>query len=521
MCLWNGCVILLVVAGAGANDNRPSVYDAIRREATLTEKSAEHPLPLVGHWRTEVGPRYQLQLLQSGHYILPWLPLPPLGASPDDLGDYESLIRHCAQHHLPLALVSTQWEYLLSSDPRYWELPADQNPNVVRTDGSMEKKVSPFGPVHWWHEVGQRWGAHPGLKQLQAWYPDPPLVLFLSNNEQPKLRWHEVENCQTYLERFGKGKPDSFKQTVVAAGWRERYSAMFEGFRGQLRPSWQRCSRFIGYSAFAQPNMGRWPGWPKYSLQTKDTLSVWPEVWGGCSLPFYTHPWEESSDSRVWSPQTEAMNWVAAANLLDADRPYWIELSTWDGHEPQKQTDKRRWYNARSQTYSPQRYAGMVQYGMWLLRPRSLREFRPHTESPAAYEPYFKEALKAVQRIHQSETLSDYWRRGRLVANTARPHPYQAALPPLLQETPRWYRLDTDLDPTEPWSLDTELDVFALTLLMDQPPSRQWLLYAHAPKGPRRATITVPEYGSVTVDVPVGGGFWTLREDQPGARLVQ
>ena len=100
----------------------------------------------------------------------------------------------------------------------------------------------------------------------QEWYPDPPLVLFISNNEHGKLAWTKAEQSQRYLDQYGRGRPDDFKRKVVADGWIERYGALMAGMRaGLASPAWKKNARFIGYEAFGPPHFGRWGGWKEYS----------------------------------------------------------------------------------------------------------------------------------------------------------------------------------------------------------------------------------------------------------------
>ncbi|HHW08528.1 MAG TPA: hypothetical protein GXX29_00985 [Firmicutes bacterium] len=94
----------------------------------------------------------------------------------------------------------------------------------------LEDTVSPFGPVELWREVGKKWTSG----RMQEWYPDPPLILFVSNNEHRKLAWHEVEQDIRYLEMYGPGRDDEFKRDVVAQAWIERYRALQEGMREGL-----------------------------------------------------------------------------------------------------------------------------------------------------------------------------------------------------------------------------------------------------------------------------------------------
>ena len=106
-----------------------------------------------------------------------------------------------------------------------------------------------------------------------------------------------------------------------------------------------------------------------------------------------------------------------------------------------------------------------------------------------------------------------WWRKGELVPNRARKHPYQAAIPTEYQGVDRWFALSTTLNPAESWSLTTEIPVFALALVQGEAPERQWLVYAHAPLGARQDVgVTIPDWEQVRIDVPVGGAFYLVTE---------
>ena len=61
---------------------------------------------------------------------------------------------------------------------------------------------------------------------MQQVYPDPPLVIFLSNNEAPGLRWSRDGQLEKvsgrYLELYGEGRSDDFKRRVFGEGSIER-----------------------------------------------------------------------------------------------------------------------------------------------------------------------------------------------------------------------------------------------------------------------------------------------------------
>jgi len=163
----------------------------------------------------------------------------------------------------------------------------------------------------------------------------------------------------------------------------------------------------------------------------------------------------------------------------------------------------------------------MVQYGMWLNRPRSVREFRGWTERRSVQGPYFLAVVAAVDRVHADDVLTRFWRLGRLVPNTAHEHPYQAGVPEEYKDKQRWFGLDTNVDPPRPWGVGTELPVFALALSLGQAPEREWLVYAHAPLGNRDGVkVTIPGYEEITASVPPQGVFYHVTEKTHESRAI-
>lgn len=177
----------------------------IRREALLPPRGPEgRPLPLVSHWNMGSQgrgwtPQYQIELLGQGHHILPWLGWPQ--GDPEEKAnsvrggrdDDADLLGLCRQLELPLSFRGTQWEAMLVGK-EYRQLPPDQCPAVVTPEGQAIAKLSPFGPVERWRDPARVYVDTPAMKRVQELYPDPPLVLFVSNNEAPDLRWHQVES---------------------------------------------------------------------------------------------------------------------------------------------------------------------------------------------------------------------------------------------------------------------------------------------------------------------------------------
>ena len=519
-------------------DDVQIVAAGIRAAATQPEEGPDgRPLPLATFWCTGnhrfshgYAPAAQIKLIEQGHYILPAFYLHDsedmdsngfvfLKTSTLSFSDYyEQPMKRVAELKLPFSLVSTQWEYLLSKEP-YLSLPADQNPNVVTADGKVRPEVCPFGPLELWREIGQKWTRSAAIRRLQEWCPDPPRVIFLSNNEHPKLTWPKAEESKRYLAIYGKGHDDDFKRKAVGDGWIERYRALQSAMReGLSSHGWRKKSIFVGYDAFGPGHFGRWAGWPEYTLHSPGRFDPSSLMWDGGSPSYYTHDWCPITDYTVWSPQIESMNWLFMLDQARKSNPnFWFELSIWDGSDgddPGRKTlAKSTTYIKAGQTYSPDRYAGFVQFGMWLLRPRAVREFRGWVYSWDKGGPYFLAICGAVDRVHTNPVLRTFWQHGKLVANRTAKHPYQENIPAEYKDVDRWFLLDTDVMPPRPWKLDTPIPAFAVTLEKGEAPNRQWLHYAHAPTGEcRNVKIVIPKVKAVTVDVPVAGAFFLVDE---------
>ncbi len=537
-----------LAAAALAAEYPEATLREIREEATRSNQDkAGRPLPLAAHWNAGgvadgFDATYQLGLLSKGRHILPWLGWPPTDRwleqtwKPGDprrqkhieatLARYEAPIRELARLKLPISFLSTQWESTLTYDKAFFGLPAEQNPNVLSVAGKILPKVSPFSPVEPWKQCGRQWTDGLVMKKLQEWYPDPPLVVLVSNNEHAKLYWAEVETSKRYVDKYGKGRSDDFKRQAVGDGYVERYRALMDGLReGLSSAAWRKAARCVGYEAFGPVHFGRWAGWKEYSSYTPGRLDSAHLCWDGGSPSYYLHNWMAITDCTVWSPQIESMNWVfMQKEVLTASPEFWFEISTWDGDQPGAGNDKRMFFAAKGEVYTPARYEGLVQFGMWLLRPRAVREFRGWLETVEYAGPYFDAILDAVDRVYAEPVLREFWRRGELVPNRLHAHPYQSDVPKEYKGVDRWFLLDTSLSPrelTRPQEFDnlapppsqTEVPVFALALVLGEPGKREWLVYAHAPKGARTGvTISLPGFGDLTADVPQSGSFYLVKE---------
>jgi hypothetical protein len=520
-----GSALCAATAWAQAADQALKVPLEIRAEALREpDDPLGLPLPLASHWNTGIkppedtfDPAYQIGLIEAGHYLLPFFQIP----DPSDpvnktlsLEYYERPLKKLAEWGLPFSMVSSEWESPLTAGKKYLGLPAQSNPNVIGLDGKIRLEVDPMGPVEPWRELGKKWTTSPGMQQLLAIYPLPPLVVLVSNNEHAKLSWPRADESKRFLDRYGIGKTESFKRQVFSEGWIERYRALLAGMReGLANTGWNGATKFIGYDAFGPRHFARWSEWQQYALYVPGRV-VWSALaWEGGTASYYVNNWNSSTDYTVFGPQIESMNWVfMQAEAARLNKRFWFEISTWDGNVDLP-NDKRAFYAGNGQIYNPVRYAATVRFGMWLLRPRVVREFRGWTERRSKQGAYFLAVVQAVDEVHNNPVLRRFWRKGNLVPNRKHTHPYQVDVPDEYKNEDRWFLLDTDLDPVRPWKLDTALPVFALALTTGTAGTREWLVYAHAPLGLRQnVKVVIPNYGPVTIDVPPAGAFYLIEE---------
>lgn len=474
-------------------------------------------LPYFASWNTGQVPggyglEYQLGLLKNNRRIAPWLALPP----PDEsflLSNYSTAVSEFKARKLPLTFVSTQWESMLTKDP-YYSKKDDTNPNVLPLIGSMQKKVSPFGSEQYWYEVGYKWTSRATLARLQELYPDPPFVIFLSNNEQIKLLWYQLELDARYSKQFSTMQnllDTNVKKQIAIDRWKKLYQALHQGMRdGLTNETWKQRAIFVGYLAHGSAQFGRNNFWDFQTLNTNSVIDPYASFWDGGSYSFY------SKDDLTLvrnNPEIEAMNWpFMIAEDKKVNPNYFIDLSIWDGHS-YDDTDTRRIQEAKEPGLSLKTYAAMSKFGMWLIRPRIVREFRFYNETVAQNEDYTNQILNIVSELNNSTVLKEFWCNGELVPNRTRQHPYNSNIPSSFANVDRWFLLNTSLDEAGQWTTLTHVRVFAIALKTGIAPKRKWLLYAHATDSSvSTVEIEIPDYKKVKLQTKLDGSYFIVDE---------
>lgn len=540
-------VVLVAWAPVAARaDSVPAVVAGIRAEVTKDgDDPGGRPLPVAAHWQrgNTVGTYtsfVQRDLIAQGRRLLPNLDM--VGPSSEvDYSVYEDLVRTYAAWNVPICVRGNNWHLDALRQKQWSDLPPAENALLLTPEGAVDKgRADPLGPIAPWRQGGKWLVSGDAFRSLQKWYPRPPRVIFLSNNETLYMKGGDaVSKSGRFRDAYGTEHSHDFKNHVVGHGYAERFAALIAGMRdGLSAPAWKKNSLFIGYGNFAPEHCGRWGGWKYYSTsggEVTEKDAAGKDVhfdaemmqaqlgWDGGSPSYYTHNWSPITDYRVWSPQVESMNWVFVQKRLRKKHPkFWFEISVWDGASGKN--SKAAHYRSKGQTWSPDRYGGFVQYGMWLLCPRAVREFRGYMEPIKDHPDYFDAILDAVDGVWDNPTLVEFWRRGELVPNRTQKHPYATDLIPAFNDEDRWFLLDCDANP-DPivWKPDTnvEIPVFSLARVLNEAPNRRWLLYAHSPLGNRQGVkTTVPGFGDATVDVTVPGSFYLLKESDKSVTPV-
>ena len=469
-------------------------------------------------------PSEQLKIIEDGHHFLPTLGLYSYRSKALSNNYYDVFLKKLKAWGLPFTISTTQWEQDLYLDKNYFKLAVDKNPNFLNLDGKIETKLSPFTATNSWYELGKKWATETKLEYMQRLYPNPPRIIMLSNNEAKHLLFHEAESSKRFLSQYGKNSSSDFKKILFHKAWKEKYLALQSGIKQNITlDSWRECIKFIGYNVDSVNAFGRWYDWTKHNYFVPSQLGVANEYtyWDGGAVEYYLNPWARGlTDFTIFSPQIEYMNVKMSLDEIRQDKPnYWFEMFVWDGFETEHLTNpiknKRVWFKSIGQEYSVKRYKGWLQFGMWLTQPRVVREFRGWAESREAVGmEYFEQVLDAVDVVYENPILKKFWRKGKLLKNQKHRHPYQSNIPVAYQEIPRWYLLDTSVDPKRPWSLKTELAVYALARsIKSDDGSNEWLIYAHAPKGNMdMVRIKIPDakggyLQEVIADIPLEGIF--------------
>lgn len=378
---------------------------------------------------------------------------------------------------------------------------------------------SPFSEIEPWRTSGQEMfdQYRAKLELIQQWYPSPPYVVMLSNNEGQAPNWKRATQEDRYIEQYGEDQSEEEKVTVVAEGYIERYNAMFDGMRAGTGP-WGDKLLFIGYA---------WGGQANINMHNRlDT----PLAWDGVSARNYRA--RGVTDHTGNSTPVTAMNLrLKKAWYATQKERFFFEISTW-------------WQGG---SVEPDRYGGMATWALWVAKPHAIRHFTSWGAKRDSDWPYFSELVEAVDQVHTNETLRTFWKQGEPVVNPHTEINIHVIDRPAGEGTrahgnlegfvsdeqlqafdvmrDHFYGLSTNLDPDKPapasdsledrtrYPNDAEFRVWAQAQVMGEAPDRRWLVFTYAPRGDEAGVeITIPDYDTIELDVPQKGVFAVVEE---------
>ncbi|MFW6133086.1 MAG: hypothetical protein ACOC8F_04260, partial [Planctomycetota bacterium] len=552
--------------GGKAQPARPrTAAEEIAHWATIKQADGPggRPLPLTASWVPGgmFGMRSLVEMIKEGHHVLPTISDPKFGATyVYILGDHEGpptadshhlgwLVKlkpefeYLAEHKLPFALMGNNWasgparlEYQYhraKNENRKTFSPKQSTRLMIEKDGEITsgswKLSSPFGPDERWAEFGRFWMDNGGLRWLRELYPDPPMVVFLNNNEAGEIGLKHCGWSVRFQREYGEQDlSKEAKQRIVHEAYDHKYEVLFDAARGALsEPAWRNNSVFVAYNA--------WPRSVKGRTEERNHPREWKR-YDGAMPEFYLNDWQiyrGKTDYNYWSPQTEGLRIQSSQDVIfDLAPDYYFASIAWDGGQPARRRSAINclatgmYGTGAQQRWDFARYEGMVQFGLWAMRPRVMREFRYPVSRHDVYDrEAFMAVVRSVDRPWEHEVLGEFWRFGELVTSDAfEPPDAQVAkglkfysrvdaLLPVDANPPRdgwpriWHFKANKRDPVK-------LRVLALALKRGEAPDRRWLIYAHAPLGAVSGpTVTLPAYGPVKLPfVTRSGSFFLVRE---------
>ncbi|MDF1884370.1 hypothetical protein JHD49_10495, partial [Sulfurimonas sp. SAG-AH-194-C21] len=482
----------------GATFDITTMARSITAEALKAfSNSTEHALPLVASWNVGeyegMDPEYLLKQIEKGEHILVSWKLDPYYSDYIGRSYYESSIKKAASLNLPLVFILPAPESALTYDSYYRNFSTMWNANVVDTQNNILDKLSPFGPDVLWSEVGNKWSSSPLMAQIQEWYPNPPLVLFVSRDEAAKLSWSDVESSSRYKQAYPTPQSDAFKRTIIGGKWIEKYRLLKEGFKqGFVKTAWKSNVKFISHNKLPD-NFGKVNNWQDNATTTIQYMNVWPLTSNAITVDFNLENLKSALTAN--SPQVLANNLPFMLNEAKAFKPdFAYQLSI----------------NDNEKTNTLPAYRGFTQFALWFLRPSTIRQASTFTDQ-TMLSPLFQEVVDSVELIHYNSVLADFWRNASLVNNGK--SNFNKNIPAQYVNAPRWFLLDVDTNPLRQWATTDEVAVWAFALVKGKAPNREWLVYVQSPQGDMNdVTVTVPGYKDILVNSSVMGSFYVLRE---------
>ncbi|QQE10911.1 hypothetical protein JD969_15610 [Planctomycetota bacterium] len=549
-------------------ENLDRINEAITKKSLDITK--ERPLPLYSYWSTYQGNvgtnsnpdthenreywfpiEEQIEFIKQGYPIIPVVELNYMDRGLLDIE--KEMITLAAEYNLPICILCPQWERELFEwigengvdsenkplDP-YWKNAEGKYATASGglysgslTDMKQKLLLSPFASDTHWYDVGRKWSNYDGhenvISMVEEIYPCPPQIIFVSNNEHPLMKpGHE------YL--FGPNNsyvPEGEDaQEDFCLMYASKYSKMIAGIRDNLPTEhWRRNTKFIGYNIIYLGYMGQTLKWND-GLTHPNAMYDYLNAWDGESESAYLSQYRYNTDHSIRSVQIECMNSLfKKQNMLSKNNDFWFETSIFDGcvrtnNETTNDIEKLNQLAIEGRPFDRDRYIGLINFMLWLNRPRTLRGFGSYPKIDGTTNPFLQIQLDCVKKLHQQVDLHRFWKHGTLIENTKRNHPYQKFQLneyPELKDAPRFYLLECDENSDVDWNVmdtetitstnpepDSNIQIFAIALSQDD----EVLIYAHSPYGLTEANVELPDLGKIKVSCAKDGVYTVINKRQ-------
>jgi len=475
---------------AGTYDIQTIASEVTSTMLTAFKNTPKRTLPLVANWNVGIpeysdglDPLYIINRFTYGEHLIPTWKLDPYYNDSIGLSYYEASIKKAAELGLPLVFILPSPESALTKDNVYFSMDKIQNPNVITVNGTVLPKLSPFGPDSLWNEVGEQWSSTSLMAQLQEWYPNPPLVVFIDEDNSKKLSWSKLPTSSRYISQYPTNTSNEFKRTLVNAKWLEKYRQLHEGFKqGLIKSAWKQNVKFITRNQLAS-NMGVTADWINSATTTNQYANIWPFTANGLTINF-----------NLDGDKTDTVN--TPHSLLN-NLPFMLE----EAKELNPNFTYQLSIDANQKIDNPQRYRGFTQFALWFLRPSIIRQ-KTNKTTREEINPLFQQVVDSVELIHNSDVLSDFWKNGKLVSTG--PSRYNQNIPTNYQSIPREFLLKTN----------TSKSVWAFALEKGIAPNRKWLLFIQSPEeNLSNVTVTIPSFDNIKINSTQNGNFFILDEN--------
>lgn len=485
--------ILAIFARVGRSEDPATPPPAITAAAsqpaeTLEEKTCreireafEKGGPLASCWNVQAGWNLTQQVawIRAGNHYFPTVYVPLLSQFANNpkrweryLEEHREALDFIRKYRLPITGRWHNWGSDFTSLAPEERGPFEASPLIhnLRADGSLNSDplIDPLGPLEPWSAEGKALATSHFLNALAAYYPDPPRVYFLENNEAsvaelgayttptserdawrfPLRAWRDnLPSISLRMADHAALHPDPNQlEATLSRAMREKYEALTAALLENAPPQWRGRIYTGGYAGLnPAAGLNRQPFDHQRPQEDFAHSPFGAAVWqftepsdrvydDGSGSPWNWHDW-------LRSPHALNHNNGPLTRYLAATRPLWHEdrsfwLSPTRGREAARPDENGE--PSHGGYVLPDRLFGFARVCLWSDRPKNratnLRWFAASqvqlsdewyanaTKDPPEVRgltqaDYFAKVQLAVDEVWTDRRLLKFWREADPVIN--------------------------------------------------------------------------------------------------------